>query len=339
MVNIEKKTKLKPILIMSMAPFLIVFTIALSITYGSKEIDVATIWQAITQFDSGNVDHTIIIQSRLPRVIAALLVGAFLAISGAIMQGMTRNYLASPSIMGVTDGSAFVITICMIFYPGMSNVSMIIFSMIGSALGAGIVFGFGSIMRNGLSPVRLAIIGTVIGTFLSSISAALATYFQISQDMSFWYNAKIHKVDPEILILALPFGLVGLILALVIAKSITILSLGESISITLGQRTKWIKVISILTVVCLTGTAVALVGKIGFVGLIIPHITRFIVGVDYRFIIPCSAIIGGIFLALCDVGSRFINYPFETPIGVVTSLIGVPFFLYLIHTRGGERRA
>ncbi|MGE7624505.1 FecCD family ABC transporter permease [Viridibacillus sp. NPDC096237] len=334
-----KKPKSVPILIMGTAPFFIVFTIALSILYGTKNIDVTTIWLAITQFDSGNVDHNIIMQSRLPRVLAALLVGAFLAISGAIMQGMTRNYLASPSIMGVTDGSAFVITICMIFYPGMSNFNLIIFSMVGSAVGAGIVFGFGSLMRNGLSPVRLAIIGTVIGTFLSSISAALSTYFQVSQDMSFWYNAKIHKVDPDILLLALPFGLVGLLLALYIAKSITILSIGEDISISLGQRTKWVKAISILIVVCLTGTAVALVGKIGFVGLIIPHIARFLVGVDYRFIIPCSAIIGGVFLALCDVGSRFINYPFETPVGVVTSLIGVPFFLYLIRTRGGEHRA
>ncbi|MBK3495869.1 iron ABC transporter permease [Viridibacillus sp. YIM B01967] len=334
-----KKSKFVPILIIGTAPLFIVITIALSILYGTKDIDITTIWLAITQFDSGNVDHNIIMQSRLPRVFAALLVGAFLAISGAIMQGMTRNYLASPSIMGVTDGSAFVITICMIFYPDMSNFNLIIFSMVGSAVGAGIVFGFGSFMRNGLSPVRLAIIGTVIGTFLSSISAALATYFQISQNISFWYNAKIHKVDPDILLLAIPFGLVGLLLALYIAKSITILSLGEDISISLGQRTKWVKFISILIVICLTGTAVALVGKIGFVGLIIPHITRFIVGVDYRFVIPCSAIIGGVFLALCDVGSRFINFPFETPVGVVTSLIGVPFFLYLIRTRGGDSRA
>lgn len=339
MMNNMKKTKFIPILIMAMAPFFIVLAIALSILYGTKGIDATTIWQAITHFDSGNVDHNIIMKSRLPRVLAALLVGAFLAISGAIMQGMTRNYLASPSIMGVSDGSAFVITLCMIFYPNMSNINMIIFSMIGSALGAGIVFGFGSLMRNGLSPVRLAIIGTVIGTFLSSLSAVLATYFQISQDLSFWYNAKIHKVDPEIILLTLPIGLVGLALALFIAKSISILSLGEDISISLGQRTKWVKAISILIVICLTGTAVALVGKIGFVGLIIPHITRFIVGVDYRFVIPCSAIIGGVFLALCDVASRFINYPFETPVGVVTSLIGVPFFLYLIRTRGGERHA
>lgn len=304
-----------------------------------KNIDFETAWNALFHFDSGNVNHNIIITSRLPRVVAALLVGAFLAISGALMQGMTRNYLASPSIMGVTDGSAFVITMCMVFLPGMSSVGMILCSMLGSALGAGIVFGFGSLLRNGLSPVRLAIIGTVIGTFLSSISAAIASYFQVSQNISFWYNTRLDQVDPNVLKLTIPFGIVGIILALLISKSITILSLGEEVSINLGQRTKLVKATAILSVVFLTGTAVALVGKIGFVGLIIPHITRFLIGVDYKWIVPCAGVIGGVFLALCDVLSRFVNYPFETPIGVVTSLIGIPFFLYLIRTRGGEKHA
>ncbi|MGG3519660.1 iron ABC transporter permease [Bacillus pseudomycoides] len=334
-----RKINAVPMIILCLAPIFILFTVMLSILYGAKNIDFETAWNALFHFDSGNVNHNIIITSRLPRVVAALLVGAFLAISGALMQGMTRNYLASPSIMGVTDGSAFVITMCMVFLPGISSVGMILCSMLGSALGAGIVFGFGSLIRNGLSPVRLAIIGTVIGTFLSSISAAIASYFQVSQNISFWYNTRLDQVDPNVLKLTIPFGIVGIILSLLISKSITILSLGEEVSINLGQRTKLVKATAILSVVFLTGTAVALVGKIGFVGLIIPHITRFLIGVDYKWIVPCAGVIGGIFLALCDVLSRFVNYPFETPIGVVTSLIGIPFFLYLIRTRGGEKHA
>ncbi|OOG90476.1 hypothetical protein BTH41_03197 [Bacillus mycoides] len=334
-----RKINAVPMIILCLAPIFILLTVMLSILYGAKNIDFETAWNALFHFDSGNVNHNIIITSRLPRVVAALLVGAFLAISGALMQGMTRNYLASPSIMGVTDGSAFVITMCMVFLPGMSSVGMILCSMLGSALGAGIVFGFGSLLRNGLSPVRLAIIGTVIGTFLSSISAAIASYFQVSQNISFWYNTRLDQVDPNVLKLTIPFGIVGIILALLISKSITILSLGEEVSINLGQRTKLVKATAILSVVFLTGTAVALVGKIGFVGLIIPHITRFLIGVDYKWIVPCAGVIGGFFLALCDVLSRFVNYPFETPIGVVTSLIGIPFFLYLIRTRGGEKHA
>lgn len=332
------KTNWVATLILLTSPLFIVLAMVVSVLFGAKDISGITVWQAITQFDASNVDHNIIMTSRLPRVIAALLVGAFLAVSGAVMQGITRNYLASPSIMGVNDGSAFVITLAMVFFPGLANYQMILLSMVGSALGAGLVFGFGSLVKNGLSPVRLAIIGTVLGTFLSSTASAIAMYFQVSQSVSVWYNAKIHTVNPSMLLLAIPFGIVGLLLALSIAKSITVASLGEEVAVGLGQRTKWLRVISILSVVCLTGTAVALVGKIAFVGLIIPHVTRFIVGVDYRFVIPCSAVIGAVFLAFSDVLSRFINFPFETPVGVVTAVIGVPFFLYLIRTRGGGQR-
>lgn len=332
------KTNWVATLILLTSPLFIVLAMVVSVLFGAKDISGITVWQAITQFDASNVDHNIIMTSRLPRVIAALLVGAFLAVSGAVMQGITRNYLASPSIMGVNDGSAFVITLAMVFFPGLANYQMILLSMVGSALGAGLVFGFGSLVKNGLSPVRLAIIGTVLGTFLSSTASAIAMYFQVSQSVSVWYNAKIHTVNPSMLLLAIPFGIVGLLLALSIAKSITVASLGEEVAVGLGQRTKWLRVISILSVVCLTGTAVALVGKIAFVGLIIPHVTRFIVGVDYRFVIPCSAVIGAVFLAFSDVLSRFINFPFETPVGVVTAMIGVPFFLYLIRTRGGGQR-
>lgn len=323
--------------ILAVSPLLIALVALVSVMYGTKDISVITVWQAISAFDPSNVDHQIIRTGRIPRIGAVLLVGAFLAVAGAVMQGITRNYLASPSLMGVNDGSAFVITLAIVFFPGLPNYQMILLSMLGSALGAGIVFGFGSLIRNGLSPVRLAIIGTVIGTFLSSIATAIAMYFQVSQTVSAWYNTKVHMVDMDMLMLSIPFGLVGLLLALLSARAITITSLGEDIAMGLGQKTKAVRIIS--TVVCLTGTAVALVGKIAFVGLVIPHITRFLVGVDYRYIIPCAAVIGAFFLALCDVLSRFVNYPFETPIGVLTALVGVPFFLYLVRKHGGEKRA
>ncbi|QDX92262.1 iron ABC transporter permease [Brevibacillus laterosporus] len=326
-----------PVIILLTSPVFIVLLMALSIFYGAKNIEISTIQDAIFQFDSGNVDHQIIMHSRLPRAIGSLLIGAFLAISGALMQGMTRNFLASPSIMGVSDGSAFVITVCMIFMPNTSSLHMILYSLVGSAIGVGIVFGFASLLPNGMTPVRLAIIGTVIGTVLSSISQALSTYYQISQNVSFWYNARLHQIDPGLITLAIPFALVGILLALFLSKSITILSLGEELAVNLGQRTALIKGLTMLTVVILTGISVALVGKIGFVGLIVPHIARFLVGIDYRWVLPCSAVIGGISLAFCDIISRFINYPFETPIGVVTSLFGIPFFLYLIVKKGGEK--
>lgn len=328
-----------PVIILCVSPLIIIFTILLSILYGAKNIDADTVWEAIFFFDPSNVNHQIIMHSRLPRAIGALLIGAFLAISGALMQGMTRNYLASPSIMGVSDGSAFAITFCMIFIPNASSLDMIVYSLIGSAFGVGVTFGLASLLPNGMSPVRMAIIGVIIGTFLSSVSAALASYFQVSQSVSFWYNARLHQINPDMITLAIPFAVVGIVMALFISRSITVLSLGEEMSISLGQRTLLVKLIATASVVILTGISVALVGKIGFVGLIIPHITRFLVGIDYRRVIPYAGILGGIFLALSDILSRFLNYPFETPIGVVTSLFGVPFFLYLIRKRGGKKHA
>ncbi|WHX51462.1 iron ABC transporter permease [Paenibacillus woosongensis] len=326
------------VLILGSSPFLIVFTIVISVIYGAKNIDIGTIREALFHFDAGNVNHQIIIHSRVPRAVGALLIGAFLAISGALMQGMTRNYLASPSIMGVADGSAFAITLCMVFMPDSTSSEMILYSFIGSALSIVIVFGLASLLPGGLSPVRMAILGTIIGTFLSSLSAAIAAYFQISQNISFWYNARLHQLNPELIKLAVPFAVIGIVLAIWLSKSITILSLGEEIALSLGQKTNLIKFATMLTVVILTGISVALAGKIAFVGLIVPHIVRFLTGVNYRWIIPCSGIVGALFLALCDVLSRFLNYPYEMPIGVVTSLLGVPYFLYLIRSRGDGKR-
>ncbi|MFF2885730.1 FecCD family ABC transporter permease [Paenibacillus sp. NPDC057967] len=326
-----------PVVILVMAPAAAIFMIWLSISFGAKSISAEMVWDAVFHFDPDNVDHQIIHVSRLPRVIGALLIGAFLAVSGALMQGMTRNYLASPAIMGVSDGSVFLVTIAMIFVPSGGSVSLIAFSMIGSAIGAGIVFGIASLIPGGMSPVKLAILGTIIGTFLSGLSAVMSSYFQISQGLSFWYNARLHQMDPELIKLAIPFAVVGLALAVGLSRSITVMSLGDDVSAGLGQRTVLVKGLAILSVVILTGVAVALAGKIAFVGLIIPHIARFLTGVDYRWIIPVSGVLGALFLALCDVLSRFINQPFETPIGVVTALFGVPFFLYLIKTRGGGK--
>lgn len=324
---------------MIVAPILIVAVTFISIIYGTKDISLHTIWQSIVNFDKSDPDHQIIRSNRIPRAIAVLCVGAFLAVAGAIMQGITRNYLASPSLMGVNDGSAFVITLAVVFIPGLANYQMILLSIAGSAMGAALVFGFGSLIRNGLSPVRLAIIGTVIGTFLSSLATAIAMYFQVSQTIAAWYNTKIHTVNMDMLLMSMPFGAVGLVLALICARAITITSLGEDIATGLGQKTKAIRYLSMFAVVLLTGTSVALVGKITFVGLVIPHIVRFIVGIDYRNIIPCSILIGALFLSLCDLVSRYLNFPFETPIGVVTAFIGIPFFLYLIRSRGGQRHA
>lgn len=325
--------KMASLLVLGIA--LIIFTSVLSVLYGTKSITYGTVWNAMFHLDPDNIDHMIIITSRIPRVAGALLIGAFLAVSGALMQGMTRNYLASPSIMGISDGSVFAVTLCMIVMPEASSMSMILYSLAGSLLGAALVFGTAKLLPGGTSPVTLAILGTIIGTFLGGVSQALASYFQVSQNISFWYNARLHMMDPALIKLAIPFAIVGLTLGFLMSRPVTMLSLGEETAAGLGMKVALVKSLTMLSVVILTGISVAIAGKIGFIGLIIPHITRYMVGQDYRKIIPFAAFFGALFLAACDLISRFINFPFETPVGVVTALFGVPFFLYLVKTRGG----
>lgn len=329
----------RAITILLLAPIFICLVILLSMLFGTKQIPYTTILESFIHFDKDNADHHIITYSRFPRAIGSFLIGMFLAISGSLMQGMTRNYLASPSIMGVTAGSGFVITICIVFFPNSGSFSLILYSLIGSFLGVVIVFGLASVISNGFHPVRLAIIGTIIGTFLSSLASALAIYFKVTQQVSFWYNARLHQLDPTLITLSIPFAIIGVGLAILVSKSVTIISLGEEVAVGLGEKTFKTKVLVIIAVSILTGISVALAGGIAFVGLIIPHITRFFIGSDYRLIVPVSGVLGGLFLTLADVGSRFLNYPFETPISVVTSIIGVPFFLYLIKKKGGKRYA
>lgn len=318
---------------------LFVITIACSTMYGATNYSVSTIWKAFVHFDSTNMEHLIIRSSRIPRVLGALLVGAFVAISGALMQGMTRNYLASPDIMGVTDGSVFIITISMIFLPNLQPLTLIFFSFVGSILGVAFVFGIAKIIPGGLTPISLVIIGTILGMFLSGVSQALATYFQVSQNISFWYNTRLHQIDLVMIQWAVPLAIIGFVIALYVAKSVTAISLGDEVAQGLGINIVVMKVLTLVSVALLTGISVALVGKVTFIGLVIPHITRFLIGEDYRKIIPYAGLFGALFFAWADILSRAVNPPFETPVGVITALVGVPYFLYLIRIKGGKQYA
>ncbi|MCK0471786.1 iron ABC transporter permease [Halalkalibacter sp. APA_J-10(15)] len=332
-----KNLKTRPVFAVSIliiGAIALVFGIAVSISFGAASIDLKTVWTGVFQFNPDLTEHQIIQELRLPRAIAAGLVGAFLAVSGAIMQGMTRNPLASPSIMGVTAGSAFMIAIAFAFFPGTSYLGLMIWSFIGAGLGAGLVFTIGSLSRSGLTPVKLALAGAAVTALLSSISSMIAIHFHVAQDISFWYAGGVAGVRWFSVQLLIPVAIVGITLAIILSRSITVLSLGEDVAKGLGQRTRLVKVLGTIVVLLLTGAAVSVAGTIGFIGLVIPHITRFLVGVDYRWIIPCSALLGALLLVLADLGARMVNPPFETPVGAITALIGVPFFLYLARRDG-----
>ncbi len=313
---------------------LLFLSIIISINFGASNLNYQIVWDALFHFDNANSAHIIIRELRLPRAVAAIFVGAALAISGAIMQGMTQNPLASPSIMGVTAGSSFLIAIALAVVPSITYFGLMMFSFVGAGLGAALVFGITAMAKGGVTTVKLALAGSAITSFLSSLSTAIGIKFNVSKDISYWYAGGVSSVQPQHILFALPFIIGGIILALVLSRSISILSLGEEIAKGLGQRTGIIRLLGTIVVLLLTGAAVSIAGMIGFVGLVIPHITRFIVGVDYRWIIPCSAIFGGLLLIVADIIGRMINAPFETPVGAITAIIGVPFFLYLARKEG-----
>ncbi|MDQ0268188.1 iron complex transport system permease protein [Cytobacillus purgationiresistens] len=331
--SFSKKTIIALIILILGSSFLIL-SMAFSIAFGAANIDLATVWQSVTSFDAGRTEHQIIHRLRMPRAVAAALVGAGLAVSGAIMQGMTRNPLASPSIMGVTAGATFMIALALAFVTSLSSLGLMLAAFIGAGVGAGLVFGIGSLSRNGLTPVKLALAGSAITALLSSISSAIAIQFDVAKDLSFWYAGGVAGIQWANVTPIIPVVLIGLIIAFMISSSITVMSLGDDVATGLGQRTGLVKILGILAVLLLTGAAVSISGTIGFVGLVIPHITRFLVGTDYRWILPCSAVLGGLLLVLADIAGRMVNPPFETPVGAITALIGVPFFLYLARREG-----
>lgn len=321
-------------LFFSVILLMLIGTIFLSIGMGAKSISISTIWEAVVQYNPSNGQHIIVRTLRIPRVIVALVVGASFAVSGALMQASTRNPMASPSILGINAGAGLGLAIAMVVFPSASFNETVMFSFAGAAVASLFIFGLSSISKAGSSPLRLALVGTAITALFNSFSQALAVYFNISQELTFWNAGGVSGVRPEQALLILPWTIVGLLLALSIARSVTLLSLGEEVAVGLGGRTRYIKIIACIAVLILTGSSVAIVGPIGFVGLVVPHAVKFIVGVDYRKVIPFSMLAGALLVLVADIISRSINPPFETPIGAITALIGVPFFIYLATRKG-----
>ncbi|QDI92079.1 iron ABC transporter permease [Salicibibacter halophilus] len=332
-----KQVHAKPmavIIIVVVGTMLLVCASVISISLGAASITPSTVWQTIIAYDDSLTDHQIIHEIRFPRVVGAVLIGSFLAVSGALMQGMTRNPLAEPSIIGVTDGAALALAIMFAFFPSVPYTGSLFAAFIGAGVGTALVFLVGSLAKGGLTPAKLALAGVTIAAFLSAISSGIAIYFDVAQDLSFWFAGGLANIDWQHIQLMLPIVMIGMVIALLLARSITILSLGRDVAQGLGQRTSMVRTMGIVAVMLMTGAAVAVAGIIGFIGLVIPHITRALVGLDYRYILPCSAILGSLLLVIADILARLVNAPYETPVGAITALVGVPFFLYLARREG-----
>ncbi|MGA3676049.1 FecCD family ABC transporter permease [Lysinibacillus agricola] len=316
------------------ALILLAVTVTISLCVGAANTSIQDVYEAVVG-QSGGKHYTILREIRFPRIIAAIFVGSALAVAGAIMQGVTRNRLADPGLLGLTAGANAVLALTMAFIPNASYMMLIFACFVGAGIGMMIVYGIGASTKNGFSPLKLVLAGAAVSALLQAIADGTGILFQISKDVSMWTSGGLIGTTWQALIIV-PFILIGLVLAFIFSRQLTILSLNEEVAVGLGQNTTVIKGIMMFVVVVLAGSAVALVGNLAFVGLMVPHIVRAIVGTDYRFVLPMSAIIGGWFMVTADFAGRMINAPYETPVVTIISIIGLPFFLLLVR-KGGRQ--
>jgi iron complex transport system permease protein len=303
----------------------------LSILLGAADINPGTVWQALFQFD-GSTDHLIIRTVRLPRAILAVVVGAALAVAGAITQGLTRNPLAAPDILGINVGAALAMVLAVFLWGSGGN--YVGFAFGGAAIAAVTVYWLGSMGRSGLTPLKLVIAGAALSYLMGSLTTGILILSQRTLDeIRFWLAGSLAGQDLAGLLPILPYIAVGLAGSLTLGRQLTLLSLGEDVAQGLGLQTAWVKVASAIVVVLLAGSAVALAGPIGFVGFFVPHLVRFGVGVDYRWILPYSMLAGAILLSITDTIARLVIRPQELLVGIITALVGAPFFIYLARSR------
>ncbi|EGV1831298.1 iron chelate uptake ABC transporter family permease subunit [Vibrio parahaemolyticus] len=287
--------------------------------------DLTSYWFA---FDEGNMLHQILATLRAPRTYAGLLIGASLAVSGVLMQGLTRNPLASPSILGINAGAACFMALASIGVPFFSQLNPIINAVLGALLSGGAVMLLGGFFSARSHPLRLVLAGIAISALLIGLTRASVI---LADDMAYsvlhWLTGSLSAVDSQQWQQLWPFATLGLVLAMGLARNLNLLALGDEVAVGLGGNIRLTRLISGLAVVLLAGTSVAIAGPIGFVGLLVPHLVRPIVGHNYHILIPVSALCGAALVTWSDALSRAIAFPAETPVGVITALLGTPCFI------------
>lgn len=305
-----------------------------SIAYGAKPIPLPTVLDALLHYDAGREDHLIVHSLRLPRTALGLLVGAALGLAGAVMQGVTRNPLADPGILGVTAGASLAVVLA-IYLAGVTTLTGYVWwAFAGAAVVSVAVYALGSLGRDGATPVKLALAGAALTAFVGSLTSAILLIDVATLDQyRFWAVGSLAGRDGATALQVLPFLAVGTILALGTARTLNVLALGDDVARALGQRVAGGRLIGALAVVLLVGGATAAAGPIGFVGLTVPHVARALVGPDYRWVLPYSAVLAPTLLLGADVVGRLIARPGEIQVGIMTAVIGAPFFIALVRRR------
>lgn len=304
----------------------------LSLSVGGVSVPLKEVLASLTGRNM-EASNLIIMQFRLPRIAAAILIGAALAVAGALLQGVIRNPLASPDLLGVTGGASVAVVAFMTFVTGYS-IHWVPFIAIGGALVATTI-NYVFAWKKGVSPFRLVLIGIGISTAIG----ALTTFLLISgpaylaAQVLNWMTGSIYGTNWSYIEVLWPWVALFIPLSLLMAKELNVQSLGEDVARGLGSRLQLSRMILLFYSVALAGAAVGVAGTISFIGLMAPHIARMLVGNSYKLIIPVSALIGAIILLLADLAGRMLFQPLDVPAGVFTAGIGAPFFMYLLFKR------
>ncbi|TDC83600.1 iron ABC transporter permease [Micromonospora sp. KC606] len=306
----------------------------LSVALGTRWIPPDQVFTLLLHPDGSEVAG-IVRQMRLPRTLFGLLVGAALAVAGALMQGLTRNPLADPGILGVTAGASVGIVLTTAVFGVVSVHGYVWFGLAGAVVATALVYGLGSAGRGGATPAKLALAGAAVSALLQSlVNAALLVDAAALGDFRFWAVGALTGQPATTLGSILPFFAAGALLAATTAPALNTLALGEDIARGFGQRVHLVRLRGAAAVTLLAGAAVALCGPIAFVGLVVPHVVRAFTGPDHRWILWYSALLGPCLLLAADIAGRLLTRPDELPVGIVVTALGAPFFVALVRRRG-----
>ncbi len=300
-----------------------------SIHVGAKSIPMQDIYQAIFSYD-GSLHAQLVRDVRLPRMLCSVLIGGMLALTGTMMQGVLRNPIAEPSVMGVTQGATLAVAISSVS-PMIGGIyGNFIMGLIGALLSGVFLFLFTIQSASNQSMSRILLAGTAMSTFFLSLASVIALLGNRSQELAFWLAGGMRQAGWMQVWMLLFVGGIFSILALLMAGKINLISMGDEVAIGLGISPEKIKLYTIICLIPICGVCVAAAGNIGFVGLFIPHIIRKIIGNDYRKLMPLSFLYGSVVLVFSDIAARMLIEPYELPIGLFTAGIGVPVFLLLV---------
>ncbi|MET1053406.1 MAG: iron chelate uptake ABC transporter family permease subunit [Mycetocola sp.] len=309
----------------------LVIVVALSLSLGTRATSLDTVLSALLTPVDGNNDHLVIRELRVPRTVIGIVVGAALALAGTLMQGVTRNPLADPGLLGVNAGASLFVVLAISLLGITSPSGYIWFAFGGAALASVVVYAIGTFGREGATPVKLALAGTALTAGLTSIiTLLLITDVETLSSYRFWSVGSLVNRDLDTVWVLIPFVLLGALLAFAIGPSLNVLSLGDDLARGLGQRVGISRAAAAAAVVLLCGSATALAGPIAFVGLVVPHVVRPFTGPDYRWILAFSAVLGPVMLLAADVVGRLLTYPSEIEAGLVVAVIGAPVLIVIV---------